>query len=477
MTRITIKEVEEQYQILKSSYSIEDWSNHHLLVEKAKEIATTNIPLAYRLMQRVKNLNYDNETLSYLDELKTKLAANHPELLESHSSNSPKLKRVRDKVSLVIQVLKNIPSKRNDGYMYKPSFIFIFIPFIVFAFYQIVWASPRFESRTQLIVKQPDGMTTLDPTMALLSGIGANPSNNDNELLKAYIYSNDMISYLESELKMTKHFSNRNYDIFSRLTDNPSKEELNKYFNKMVQIDINDISNVFTVSTQGFKAEYAQILGKTITQRAEWFINEIGHTLAKEQLNFVVKEHEVTERRLQKAKSTILNFQRINGLLDPEAEGLAFQRITYELEGKLAAKQAQLNALLSGMSQEAPQVLALKTEISSLENEMQVQRKRLTHKTSTDAGKSVGELLAKYSDLKIDLELALKAYASSQISLEKSRIEAYRQLKYLVVIESPTIPEDAKYPKVIYNIALFMAVILMLFVIGRIVIATVDELR
>ena len=276
---------------------------------------------------------------------------------------------------------------------------------------------------------------------------------------------------------MVEHFSNRDYDIFSRLMKNPSKEELHSYYSNMVNVDINDISNVFTISVQGFDAKFAQIIGKTITQRAEWFINEIGHNLAKEQLAFVVKEHEVTENRLQKAKSTILNFQRVNGLLDPEAEGLAFQRITYELEGKLAVKQAQLNALLSGMSGKAPQVLALKTEITSLENEMKVQRKRLTQTTSADADNSVGELLAKYSDFKIDLELALKAYASSQVSLEKSRIEAYRQLKYLVVIESPTIPEDAKYPKVIYNLSLFIAVILMLFVIGRIVAATVDELR
>ena len=476
MTSKTIKEVEEQYQILKNTYSAEDWNNQDLLMGKAKVIAKTNIPLAYRLMQRVKNLKNNEDTLSYLNELKIKLAATHPELLEPRSSSSYKFIKVRDKVSSMIHQLKKIPEK-NNRFIYKPSFIFIFIPLIVFSFYQILWASPRFESRTQLIVKQPDGMTTLDPTMALLSGIGGNPSNNDNELLKAYIYSNDMITYLESELRMVEHFSNRDYDIFSRLMKNPSKEELHSYYSNMVNVDINDISNVFTISVQGFDAKFAQIIGKTITQRAEWFINEIGHNLAKEQLAFVVKEHEVTENRLQKAKSTILNFQRVNGLLDPEAEGLAFQRITYELEGKLAVKQAQLNALLSGMSGKAPQVLALKTEITSLENEMKVQRKRLTQTTSADADNSVGELLAKYSDFKIDLELALKAYASSQVSLEKSRIEAYRQLKYLVVIESPTIPEDAKYPKVIYNLSLFIAVILMLFVIGRIVAATVDELR
>jgi capsular polysaccharide transport system permease protein len=90
---------------------------------------------------------------------------------------------------------------------------------------------------------------------------------------------------------------------------------------------------------------------------------------------------------------------------------------------------------------------------------------------------SVSQILAKFSDYKINMELALQAYTSSQVSLEKSRIEAYRQLKYLVTVESPTNPQDAKYPEVLYNISLFLVVTLMIFGIGRIIIATVTELR
>jgi capsular polysaccharide transport system permease protein len=90
---------------------------------------------------------------------------------------------------------------------------------------------------------------------------------------------------------------------------------------------------------------------------------------------------------------------------------------------------------------------------------------------------SVSQILAKFSDYEINIELALQAYTFSQVSLEKSRIEAYRQLKYLVTVESPTNPQDAKYPEVMYNISLFLVVILMLYGIGRIVIATVSELR
>jgi capsular polysaccharide transport system permease protein len=71
----------------------------------------------------------------------------------------------------------------------------------------------------------------------------------------------------------------------------------------------------------------------------------------------------------------------------------------------------------------------------------------------------------------------MQAYAASQISLEKSRIEAYRQLKFLVVVESPTLAEQARYPDVIYNLTLFLVVMMMIFGIGKIIFATAKELR
>lgn len=77
----------------------------------------------------------------------------------------------------------------------------------------------------------------------------------------------------------------------------------------------------------------------------------------------------------------------------------------------------------------------------------------------------------------MNVELALQAYTGSLVSMEQSRIEAYRQLKYLVMIESPTLPEDATYPKKTYNLLLFLIVNIMIFSIVKIVIAMIKELK
>ena len=187
---------------------------------------------------------------------------------------------------------------------------------------------------------------------------------------------------------------------------------------------------------------------------------------------------------MQEAKTGLLSFQRRHDLLDPQAEGIALQQITYQLEGQIAAKRTEIRALRSSMSEGASQVIQAKSQLDSMMLQLEKERSRLTNqKTGGDTlpedekNLSVSQILAKFSDYQINMELALQAYTSSQVSLEKSRIEAYRQLKYLVTVETPTKPEEAKYPEVLYNISLFLAVILMLFGIGRIVQATVAELR
>ncbi|MBW8190760.1 hypothetical protein K0504_06915 [Neiella marina] len=359
------------------------------------------------------------------------------------------------------------------------------LPWILFSVYQLLWASPRFESQAQVIVKQPDAAATLDPAMALLSGFGVASGGSDTQVVMVYIHSNDMLNYLENELNLRAHFSSYSVDFFSRLHKWNEQEEFLEYYKQHVGVLASSESGIITIQVQAFEQEYALRLNQAIVQRAEWFINNIGHMLAKEQLAFARNEHALTEQKLHVAQTDLLNFQERYNLLDPTAEGAALQQITYGIESQLSVKHAELKALKSVMSDTAPAVMAAQAEIDALTEQLKLERQRLSPNQMIDMTRvgsssakqlSVGEILAGYSDLKVAMELALQAYTSSLISLEKSRIEAYRKLQYLVTIESPTLPEDARYPERLYNIILFAVLGLLLFGIVRIVVATIKEL-
>lgn len=465
---------------LRTTLSKEQWSDADFLLTKVTELENTDIALAFRLMQRVRNIQPSKSNKSKLTQLRKHALLKHPELATTSSTDTSERLSVLSKTQGLIKTFgKNNPTLLNR--LLQPFVGFVLIPFFVFCFYQLLIASDRYESQTQLIVKEPNASATLDPAMAFMSGLGMPSAGMDAPLVQSYIQSTDMLTYLDSQLNLLEHYSDTQYDYFSRLSGNASRESQLTFFLKMITIEIDPISQVITVKAQAFESDMAHILTQMLQQRAEWYINEISRNLAKRQLSFVEQEHETIQQKLKEANATLLDFQRRYNLLDPEAEGMALQQISYQLEAQISAKKAELRTLSESMSSEAPMVLNAQNELNSLIKQLSDERNRLTDPnndtTSQSNAMGVNQILSKYSDHKINLELALQAYTSSLVSLEKSRIEAYRQIKYLVTVESPTLPEDASYPRVFYNVSLFLVIILILFGIFKIVIATVNELK
>ncbi|MGR5254326.1 lipopolysaccharide biosynthesis protein [Vibrio astriarenae] len=450
-----------KFQSFRKSISKEEFRNVTFLQEKAALLENKDPELSKRILFRVHQLKMKQA----IKKQEKKVASlNLGEMVDVPLGKEPQS-----------------PKKCNPQSYWKklknsPFVAFVVLPTLLFTFYQVFWASDRYESQAKVTVQQPDGTATMDASMAILSGLGvSNTTTSDTELIKTYIYSNDMLQYLEREIDLRTHYSDSSIDIFSRFGSDDSQEALLEYYLKHVLVEVNDKSGVVSIYTQAFSPDFAENLATKIVERSEWYVNSIGHQLAEAQLEFIRGEHQLVEDKLKQAQADLLTFQQRYHLLDPTAEGMAMQQITYQLEGQISAKEAELKGLNALMSDSAPRVLAVKNEINALRKQLDKERGRLAQ--AGDDARPVSEIMATFTDYKIQVELALQAYTSSQVSLEKSRIEAYRQLKYLVVVETATLPQESKYPEVFYNVSLFAILAIMLFVIGRIIQATVRELK
>ncbi|GGO63645.1 lipopolysaccharide biosynthesis protein [Bowmanella pacifica] len=478
MTKESQQELEQRLDKFRREKLAEgDWRRPVRLSMAAGELKDTDPALALRIYQRVRVLQPDSPVVrKHIKDLNALLRKTKPEVMRSSSNEEPQSSKPSQN-ALPAPSLK----ERAKNFLRTPLSLAVLLPFVAFAFYQLLWASDMYESQSQLIVQQPSGVNTLDPSMALLSGLTGKSTSPDTELVKAFIHSSDLLAFLETEIKFTAYFSDTHADMFSRLEADASLEDRLSYYQKRISVEVDDTSKVITLKAQAFDPDYAHLLTKTVVQRAEWYINKIGNQLAEAQLRFVKNEHEQVEIRLQNAKQNLLAFQREYNLLDPIAEGMALQQITYALEGQIASKEAELRALKGSMSENASPVIQAREQLQSLKQQLAQERDRLIRNDRGAASNSetlgVNEIQARFSNLKTELEFALEALSASLVSLEKSRIEAYRQLKYLVIVESPTLPEEAKYPRVLHNLALFLAVALMLFGITKIILATVEELR
>jgi capsular polysaccharide transport system permease protein len=352
----------------------------------------------------------------------------------------------------------------------------LILPWVLYAFYLIVWAAPQYESQSQLIVKSSDGGSSFDPSSLLMAAGVSGGSGNESSLVEAYIQSADMIKYLDSTIQLRDHYTSDEADMFSGLSSEHKQEDFYQFYLNHVDVSVDSTSSVITLRTRAFNAEYAQVINQTIVEKAEQFINTINNNLAKSKLVFAKGEHEIVEQKLQNAKTEILGFQSKYNVLDPTAEGAAFQQIAFSLEATLAQKKAELSTMATMMSNMAPEVINIKREISALQKEVEKQKEKISTTEGQGQSLSVSELMAQYSNLQVQLQLAIQAYSSSLITLENARVEAYQKLQHLVTVESSTLPDDNSYPTILYNLVLFGVALLLLYGIVRIIVATIREL-
>jgi capsular polysaccharide transport system permease protein len=356
----------------------------------------------------------------------------------------------------------------------RPIVLVVILPWLLYAIYLNLLASHMYESQSQLVLKSSAGESAFDPASLLLGGISGGSSTNDALLLQAFIQSRDILRLLDESLALRAHYTSDNADIFSRLSGNHSEEDFHAFFKEQTDVKVDQQSGVITIKTVAFEKDFAQRLNTNIIGYAETFINQINQELAKSKLEFANQEHLLIEKKLENAKAALLAFQSTYNLVDPTIEGAALQQITYNLEAALVQKKAELKAAEKIMVNNAPVIVNLKRDITALEQQINLERDRISSSNDSDS-KSMSTLIAEYSNLRIQLELSTQAFAASLASLEKTRTETYQQLQYLVTLETSSLPDENRYPRVSYLLLLAGILLLLGFGIIRIVIATIRE--
>ncbi|MCU7554897.1 capsule biosynthesis protein [Alteromonas sp. ASW11-19] len=362
-----------------------------------------------------------------------------------------------------------------NAFVKQHKTLLLIMPWLLYAFYLVVWAAPQYESQSQLIVKSSEGGSSFDPSSLLMASVSGTAATNESQIIEAYVQSADMLKHLDNAIQLREHYTSDEADIFSSLSGFHSDEDFYQYYLDHIEVAVDSTSGVITLKTRAFTSEYATLINATIVAKAEKFINAINNNLAESKLEFAKGEHAIVENKLQQAKTELLAFQSKYDVLDPTAEGAAFQQIAFSLQATLAQKRAELRTMGTMMSDSAPEMINTRREIRALEQQLAEQKEKISTNEDTDA-LSVTELMAQYSSLKVQLELAIQAFSSSLITLENARVETYQKLQHLVTIESPTEPDDNQYPQVTYNLTLFAVVLFVLYGIVRIVIATIREL-
>lgn len=358
-------------------------------------------------------------------------------------------------------ILNPIATKLNRGRIrqswaaHRLFWLTVALPTFLAAVYFGLIASDIYISEARFLVRSPERQTA-SPLGMLLKGSGFTRSQDDSYTVQDFILSRDALRALDKKLGLRHAFGQG--DIISRfpgLDWDGSFENLHRYYQKMVGVQLDSVSSIATVTIRAFSAEDAQRMNQALLEMSETLVNQLNERGRQDMIRFAANEVAEAEKKAKLAALTLARYRNEKGVIDPEKQSaIPLQQIA-KLQDELIATKSQL-AQLQMLTKDNPQIPVLKKRIQMLETEIELESGRVA-----GGGRSLASKAAEFQRLALEKEFADKQLASALASLEQARNEAQRQQLYLERIAHPSLPDAAMEPR-------RLRAILAVFVLGLI---------
>lgn len=308
-----------------------------------------------------------------------------------------------------------------------------------------------------------------DATMALgaSSLLGGSQEQQDLHMIREYILSPNLLEQLDKNLNLRAAYASTAILPPQRLALDASTEAYLKSYRKQVDVAIDTTSGIMTMEIQGFEPALVLKQAEITLREAEHYVNEAFHQIADRQTVVARQTLEDARRERVSKSDQLLAFQKANQTFRPDKDGAAALSSTAGLEAALAAEKARAASLRGYLSEKAPVLQESEARITALQAQIAQERARLVGASGTPSQPGFNQLLASYQLLQLELDLATKRYSDALDALQRAQITASENLKSLVVISSPALPEETTYPRV--WVWLLVAAAIHLFTTGPIV--------
>ena len=351
-----------------------------------------------------------------------------------------------------------------------PLWVAVALAIVAVTGYWSLWATDRYVSEANVVLQSAQiGQPTFNFASILKGG-----SAHDLLMLRDHLLSVDMLKKLDGELGMRQHYSDKQIDMFSRLSaaDVPL-ESFHRYYLKRVSAELDEHAQVLRIRVQAYTPEMAQRIAVMLLTEGEAHMNAMGQRLAAEQVRFIERQVEELNRRANEARNALLAYQNEHGLVSPTGTVEGISSIVASLEAELAKLSAQRKALASSHSERSPEMIRLNAQIRALRDQIIGERARL----AGHSGDALNKVSSGYESLRMQLEFALELYSSALTALETTRVEAARTLQQISILQAPTLAEYSAEPRRAYNVAVFTILAVLGGLIGHLMIAIIRDHR
>ena len=337
---------------------------------------------------------------------------------------------------------------QRRGRMGRLMLFFVFLPTLLVFLYLSLFHAPMYVSGSMFAVRTGGG------THAVAEGglgaiVGAfftgGSGGSNSQIVLAYITSRHMLEQVASEIDLVAHYSARSRDLWSRLRERPTREELLAYWQWVAKASYDMEKGIISVETKAYARETAMAVNSAVLRFSEVFVNDMNRRAQEDNLRLASQEVQRAEARVAAAAAAIRAFRDSRRELDPAMTAKGLGEVVAGLEAAAARTEAELNAALQIMRPDSLGVLDIQNRLRGIHTQIEREKSRLAGMDGKQGPLSA--LVGDYAGLILEEEFANKQLVSAMGMHETARIQAIAQTTYIVPIQPPTLAEESEYPR------------------------------
>ncbi|WP_035065210.1 chain-length determining protein [Nitratidesulfovibrio termitidis] len=335
----------------------------------------------------------------------------------------------------------------------------LYIVALVAGVYWAFWASDRFVSDANVIIRKTNAVNAPTFDISMLAAGVANANRPDQLLLREYLLSVDILKKLDAALDLRTHYSDKRQDVISRMWfRDASMEWFHRHYLSRINVVYDDYSGVLRIQAQAYDAKMAQAIAEMLVREGERYMNQLGHELAEAQAGFLTAQVDLAQQRFQSARQALLAFQNQKGLVSPKATAAGIGEIVARLEGQRTQIQTQLASLPMSLDSNHPSIVMLKQSLVAVNRQIAQEKAKL----AAPSGETLNYAVEEFERLQMEVEFTQDVYKTALVALERGRIDATRMLEKVSVLQHPTRPEYPMEPRRVYNMAILLVLTVVL---------------
>jgi len=332
----------------------------------------------------------------------------------------------------------------------------------------------RYQVESSFIVRLPEapastGSSLLGSTLAGPTMLG---SLEDGRFLAVYLTSPEVMRRVFLKLEPDKAWGRSGRDPFAGLKAGANFNQQLDFFRRQVFVVPQDLTGVINLTTVGLAPEPSFRLNQLLLEEAEGFLNRVNQSISSTQQSFAEQEVQRARQRLDQASQAFNAFKNQFGELNPAQTAAGTSSYITSLESKLVDLKVQEASLKRQFKDHStPEVAYITDQVRELESQISEERAQLVN----PEGRDLNRLVAEGSKLETEVMLATEALKSAITAADNSRQRSQQQVKFLVRLADPALPEIQAYDWRLKGFLASLGGLVVLWGIGTFVLGIVDR--